>query len=65
MSSAAKDNAAAAGLPVYDSVDNGYLRLRGGDPNQLYIIGSDGHIHLNPSGGTSGSTQKISSGSSY
>jgi hypothetical protein len=62
----AKDNLFAAGGLVYDDAGNGYFKLRGGDPNQLYCIFSDGHMRPKPSvapgliasGGTSGDTKR-------
>ncbi|KAK3291460.1 uncharacterized protein B0H64DRAFT_446115 [Chaetomium fimeti] len=64
MSSVAKDNAFAAGVPVYDSAGNGWLKLRGGDPNQRYYIASNGHIYPERTDATSGGNQKTGGTSS-
>jgi hypothetical protein len=39
-----KGKAAATG-PVYVALGNGYYTLQGGDPEQLYYVGSDGRHH--------------------
>ena len=45
MSSAGKKKATAPPAPVYVSNGAGYYTLQGGDPEQLYYLGSDNQYH--------------------